>query len=88
MNPIYIGVESGSLALIDAKLPISFVCGDFDSVFNTDFDKIKTQSEKDKFKIIKVDSQKDYLDSELAINQAISLKLKFEQIILITNGFR
>ncbi|MBE4703899.1 thiamine diphosphokinase [Spiroplasma platyhelix] len=87
-NPIYIGVESGALALIKSKLPITFTCGDFDSTSSSELQVIEDAAKKDNFKIIKVDGQKDYLDSELAIVEAIKLKLEFDQIVLITDGSR
>lgn len=87
-NPIYLGVESGALALIENNLPITFVCGDFDSVNDQQLAKIESAAKTDNFKIIKANSQKDYLDSELAIIEAIEQKLDFQQIVLITDGNR
>lgn len=87
-NPIYVGVESGIIALIKNKLPINFVCGDFDSVSDKDWELINQEQKKDNFKIFKVNDEKDYLDSELAITTAIELKLPFQQIVIISRGNR
>lgn len=87
-NPIYIGVESGTLSLIKNNLPIAFVCGDFDTINSSDLSLIKKQAKKDNFKVIQANPQKDYLDSELAIIEALALNLDFQQIVLITDGFR
>lgn len=87
-NPIYVGVESGTIALIKNKLPINFVCGDFDSVSNQEWQLINQAQEQDNFKIFKVNQEKDYLDSELAITTALELKLPFQQIVIISNGNR
>ncbi|MGL5268566.1 MAG: thiamine diphosphokinase [Spiroplasma sp.] len=88
LNPIYIGVETGVLSLIKNNLPINFACGDFDSVSDGDFQLIENEAKKANFKIIKADAKKDYLDSELAIIEALASNLKFDQIVLITDGFR
>lgn len=87
-NPIYIGVESGTLSLIKNNLPINFACGDFDSVSDDDFKIIQNSATKDNFKIIKAETKKDYIDSELAIIKALDLNLDFQQIVLITDGTR
>lgn len=87
-QPVYVGVESGTIALIKNKLPINFVCGDFDSINDKDWQLINQAQEKAKFKIFKVNQAKDYLDSELAITTALELKLPFQQIVIISNGNR
>lgn len=87
-NPIYVGVESGTLALLRNNLLISFVSGDFDSVSEKEFKKIEFAAQENNFKVIKANSQKDYLDAELAIIEAISAKLSFQQIVLLTDGPR
>lgn len=87
-NPIYVGVESGTITLIKNKLPINFACGDFDSISDKDWQLINQEQKKVNFKIFKVNEEKDYLDSELAITTALELKLPFQQIVIISNGNR
>lgn len=88
LNPIYVGVESGTLSLIKNNLPIKFACGDFDSVSSSEWEVIKNAAQNSDFKLLKANSKKDYLDSELAIIEALALNLKFDQIVLVTDGFR
>lgn len=87
-NPIYVGVESGVAALVKNNLLVTFACGDFDSVSKVELQTIEAQANVKNFKIIKANSQKDYLDAELAIIEAINLKLSFDQIVLVTGGTR
>lgn len=87
-DPVYVGVESGTLALIENNLQIAFACGDFDSVNKEELQNIENAAKKNNFQIIKANSKKDYLDSELAIIEAIKQKLVFDQIVLITDGLR
>lgn len=87
-QPIYVGVESGVLALIKNKLPINFVCGDFDSISDQEWQLISQRQKQANFKLFKVNQAKDYLDSELAIMKAFELKLPFQQIVIISNGNR
>lgn len=87
-EPIYVGVESGVLALGKKQLPIAFACGDFDSVSTEELTAIETASKANNFPVLKVAAAKDYLDAELAIVEAINQKLVFDQIVLITEGYR
>lgn len=88
INPIYVGVESGSISLLKKKLKIAFLTGDFDSVSSKEYNFILKEQEKQNIKIFKANKEKDYIDAELAIHQALKLKLDFNQIILITEGKR
>lgn len=87
-DPIYVGVESGTLALLKNNLKISFASGDFDSVNSDELSMIENAAKKNNFKIIKADAEKDYLDVELAIIEAIKQNLEFEQIVLLSDGAR
>lgn len=87
-DPIYVGVESGTLALLKNNLKISFASGDFDSVNSDELSTIENAAKKNNFKIIKADAEKDYLDVELAIIEAIKQNLEFEQIVLLSDGAR
>lgn len=87
-NPIYVGVESGVLALLNNNLLINFACGDFDSVSQSDFQLIENAAKTKGFEVVKVESKKDYLDAEIAIIEALARKIEFDQIVLITDGPR
>lgn len=87
-DPIYVGVESGVLALCKKQLPVAFACGDFDSVTSEELAKIEAASKTNNFPLLKVATAKDYLDAELAIMEAIKQKLVFDQIVLVTEGCR
>lgn len=87
-DPIYVGVESGVLALSKKQLPIAFACGDFDSVTSEELATIEAASKANNFPLLKVAAAKDYLDAELAIVEAIKQKLVFDQIVLVTEGYR
>lgn len=87
-DPIYVGIESGTLALLKNNLKISFASGDFDSVNSDELNTIENAAKKNNFKIIKADAEKDYLDVELAIIEAIKQNLEFEQIVLLSDGAR
>lgn len=88
INPIYIGVESGVIPLIKKKFPIKFICGDFDSITQEENAFINQNRAKLDFPLIKFDSEKDYIDAELAIIEAIKQKIAFNQIVLISEGDR
>ncbi|MDQ7982743.1 MAG: thiamine diphosphokinase [Spiroplasma sp.] len=88
LNPIYVGVESGAVALIKNNLPIQFISGDFDSINKKQWELINYQQKKANFKVFKVDQKKDYLDSELAIATALKLKVPFQQVVIISSGQR
>lgn len=63
----FIGVESGNIALINNKLKIELACGDFDSISWEEEQKTIIFAEE----IIKLEQEKDILDSEFAIKKAI-----------------
>jgi len=88
INPIYVGVETGTLALLTQKLPISFIAGDHDTLSNQVYQTIKMQAQLLNLEIITFKQDKDYLDSELAIIKAIDRKIKFHQIVIIADGER
>lgn len=87
-DPIYVGVESGVLSLSKKQLPIAFACGDFDSVTSEELATIEAASKANNFPLFKAEAAKDYLDAELAIVEAIKQKLVFDQIVLVTEGYR
>ena len=61
----YIGVDAGSLKILEKKLPLAFAVGDFDSMEAKDFEWLKNQTT-----CITHPVQKDETDSELAIELA------------------
>ena len=64
----YIGVDAGSLKIIEKKLPLAYAVGDFDSMDAKALETLKTQSQ-----CIIHPVQKDETDSELAIELAMQL---------------
>ena len=66
---IFVGVDRGSLFLLEHQLPLDFAVGDFDSVSKDELQRIKTKAEI----FIQASPEKDDTDTELA------LKKVFEQ---------
>ena len=61
----YIGVDAGSLKILEKKLPLAFAVGDFDSMETQDFEQLKKHTVCYSHPV-----QKDETDSELAIQLA------------------
>lgn len=81
-NPIYIGVDRGTLYLLDEGIMPKEAVGDFDSVSEAEYAYIKSSIRKvDQYR-----SEKNETDTELAIERALSYNP--EQIILtgVTGG--
>ncbi|MDO4465890.1 MAG: thiamine diphosphokinase [Bacillota bacterium] len=57
----YVGVDAGSLRILENHLPLKFCVGDFDSMSSQDFEKL------DGYEIVQHPVMKDETDSELAI---------------------
>ncbi|MFC5632005.1 MULTISPECIES: thiamine diphosphokinase [Streptococcus] len=66
---LYVGVDRGCLFLLENELPLDWAVGDFDSVTDTEFEKIKAAAGK----IHQSPAEKDDTDTELA------LKVVFEK---------
>lgn len=88
INPIFVGVETGILALLKHEKPISFICGDNDTISKQQLKIFNEQNNTNNFEIITFNKEKDFTDSELAINTAIAKKINFQQIVLVADGSR
>lgn len=88
INPIFIGVETGVLSLLKYKKPIKFICGDNDTINKQQLKILNDQSKIHNFEIITFNKEKDFIDSELAIVTAISKKINFQQIVIVSDGIR
>lgn len=64
-NSIWIGVDAGTLTILESGLTPNFVIGDFDSVTEVEFENIR------KYEMLKFSSEKDQSDLELALDWAI-----------------
>ena len=71
----YIGVDSGALLLMEAKIPMRFAVGDFDSMTEDEFQRLQGACQ-----IIRHPVQKNETDSELAVS--LCKKKGYEEIIL------
>lgn len=63
-----IGVDKGALKALDYNLKLDLAIGDFDSVSNDDFNKIK-----EVYKVIKLNKEKDLTDTKESLNYAYKL---------------
>ncbi|WP_425289732.1 hypothetical protein [Spiroplasma endosymbiont of Notiophilus biguttatus] len=82
------GVETGVLSLLKHKKPIKFICGDNDTINKQQLKILNNQSKIHNFEIITFNKEKDFIDSELAIVTAISKKINFQQIVIVSDGIR
>lgn len=71
----YIGVDSGALLLMEAKIPMRFAVGDFDSMTEDEFQRLQGTCQ-----IIRHPVQKNETDSELAVS--LCKKKGYDEIIL------
>ena len=60
---VFVGVDAGSLFLLQHQLPLDMVIGDFDSVSPADFQQIEQASKE----LIQAPAEKDDTDLELAL---------------------
>lgn len=67
-----VGVDYGAVTILNHKLPLDLAIGDFDSVNKTEFEKIIKKAKE--IKTYKKD--KDFTDTELALNCVIDRKYK------------
>ncbi|WP_425379718.1 thiamine diphosphokinase [Spiroplasma endosymbiont of Stenodema calcarata] len=81
-NYYKIGVERGCLALINTFNQIDLLCCDQDSLQDDDLVLIKSKAKT----ILEISQVKDYIDGEIAIQEA--LKLNPTEIVLIAQGRR
>jgi len=75
-NDFVIGVDRAVYRLLTNKIQVNIAIGDFDSVCAYEMKQIKLKIKK----IIEFSSEKDEIDTELAIKYAVSLKPKFIDI--------
>ncbi|HFI0645010.1 TPA: thiamine diphosphokinase [Streptococcus suis] len=62
---LYVGVDAGSLRLLDHSLPLDWAIGDFDSVTSEELGRIKDQAEH----FLQAPAEKDDTDLELALKE-------------------
>ena len=62
---LYVGVDAGSLRLLDHSLPLDWAMGDFDSVTPEELGWIKDQAER----FLQAPAEKDDTDLELALKE-------------------
>ncbi|CYV70912.1 TPA: thiamine diphosphokinase [Streptococcus suis] len=62
---LYVGVDAGSLRLLDHSLPLDWAMGDFDSVTPEELGRIKEQAER----FLQAPAEKDDTDLELALKE-------------------
>ncbi|HHW3839532.1 TPA: thiamine diphosphokinase [Streptococcus suis] len=62
---LYVGVDAGSLRLLDHYLPLDWAMGDFDSVTPEELGRIKDQAER----FLQAPAEKDDTDLELALKE-------------------
>ncbi|HFI0265407.1 TPA: thiamine diphosphokinase [Streptococcus suis] len=62
---LYVGVDAGSLRLLDHSLPLDWAIGDFDSVTSEELGRIKEQAEY----FLQAPAEKDDTDLELALKE-------------------
>ncbi|HFI0231340.1 TPA: thiamine diphosphokinase [Streptococcus suis] len=62
---LYVGVDAGSLRLLDHSLPLDWAIGDFDSVTPEELGRIKEQAEY----FLQAPAEKDDTDLELALKE-------------------
>ncbi|HFI0054199.1 TPA: thiamine diphosphokinase [Streptococcus suis] len=62
---LYVGVDAGSLRLLDHSLPLDWAIGDFDSVTPEELGRIKDQAER----FLQAPAEKDDTDLELALKE-------------------
>ncbi|MBY4986068.1 thiamine diphosphokinase [Streptococcus suis] len=62
---LYVGVDAGSLRLLDHSLPLDWAIGDFDSVTPEELGRIKAQAER----FLQASAEKDDTDLELALKE-------------------
>ncbi|MBD7983487.1 thiamine diphosphokinase [Sporosarcina sp. Sa2YVA2] len=79
---IFIGVDRGTLHLLDVGITPAIAVGDFDSISDEELQQVKRSVQE----VIEFDSNKDETDTELAVTRAIDFKP--ENIILtgVTGG--
>lgn len=62
---LYVGVDAGSLRLLDHSLPLDWAIGDFDSVTSEELERIKGLAER----FLQAPAEKDDTDLELALKE-------------------
>ncbi|WP_105152562.1 thiamine diphosphokinase [Streptococcus suis] len=62
---LYVGVDAGSLRLLDHSLPLDWAIGDFDSVTSEELGRIKDQAGR----FLQAPAEKDDTDLELALKE-------------------
>ncbi|HEM6215048.1 TPA: thiamine diphosphokinase [Streptococcus suis] len=66
---LYVGVDAGSLRLLDHSLPLDWAIGDFDSVTSEELERIKGLAER----FLQAPAEKDDTDLELALKEVFKV---------------
>ncbi|HEL1601183.1 TPA: thiamine diphosphokinase [Streptococcus suis] len=66
---LYVGVDAGSLRLLEATLPLDWAIGDFDSVTSEELGRIKDRAER----FLQAPAEKDDTDLELALKEVFKV---------------
>ncbi|HFU4419102.1 TPA: thiamine diphosphokinase [Streptococcus suis] len=66
---LYVGVDAGSLRLLEASLPLDWAIGDFDSVTSEELGRIKDLAER----FLQGPAEKDDTDLELALKEVFKV---------------
>ncbi|HFI0723253.1 TPA: thiamine diphosphokinase [Streptococcus suis] len=66
---LYVGVDAGSLRLLDHSLPLDWAMGDFDSVTSEELGRIKDLAER----FLQAPAEKDDTDLELALKEVFKV---------------
>lgn len=70
-NDLLIGVDRGTLFLLNLGLIPDIAIGDFDSISSREYEQVLTQCQN----VMKLDREKNETDTEVAINYAISQRI-------------
>ncbi|HEL1748682.1 thiamine diphosphokinase [Streptococcus suis] len=62
---LYVGVDAGSLRLLEASLPLDWAIGDFDSVTSEELGRIREMAER----FLQAPAEKDDTDLEMALKE-------------------
>ncbi|PIC65670.1 thiamine diphosphokinase [Sporosarcina sp. P13] len=81
-DTVYIGVDRGALYLLEKGIVPQEAVGDFDSVTEEQFEKIKTSVKN----VQRVNEEKDETDTELAVKRALTYEPDYIVLTGVTGG--
>ena len=79
---LWVGVDRGALTLLEEGIKPDIAIGDFDSVNNSEWEKIKGNTAK----LVTAKPEKDETDLEMAVNWALSMRPEKIQLYGATGG--